>query len=73
MAAAVAFLLWLGLEIVLPYSGGAAGLAIEVLLVGLPIVVAALTYGAILLRWKVEEIHVLRRATLGRVLPRFLA
>jgi putative peptidoglycan lipid II flippase len=63
---------WLVLVRALPDGGStAAYLARECVLVVLPVAIGGLFYVGVLHRLRLEEIGMLRRATLGRVFPRW--
>lgn len=68
IAAGVAFGLWLGLDRVLPEAGfETIRLLREIGVVGVPIAAAGAVYVSILLARQVEEMRMLLRATVGRV------
>ncbi len=75
VSAAVAGLVWIGLDVVLPqWSSRVLSVLRELMVVGAPVAVAGLVYVAILLLRRVEEMAVLLRATVGRfvTLPAWL-
>lgn len=72
--ALVALATWGGLTVAVPEVGGTLlSLARELVLVGMPVVLGGLTYVVLLHRYGIEEMATLRRATLGRFVPRFAA
>jgi putative peptidoglycan lipid II flippase len=67
-SAVAACLVWLGLDAALPETASSAiGLLREVLVVGAPVAVAGAIYVTILLVRQVDEMGVLLRATIGRM------
>ncbi|MGH2532548.1 MAG: murein biosynthesis integral membrane protein MurJ [Thermomicrobiales bacterium] len=68
--ALAALALWLTLRAGLPEADGWQEIGRELLLLGLPIVAGGAVYIAVLHRQGVEELATLRRAILGRFLPR---
>jgi putative peptidoglycan lipid II flippase len=69
--AAVALLAWLTLRAMVPSGTGWLDIGRELLLLAAPVAAGGLVYAAILHRLRVEEFVTLRRAVLGRLLPRF--
>ena len=68
VSAVAAGLVWLGLDAVLPVpSSSVMSVTRELSIVGVPVAVAGLVYVAILLLRQVDEMTVLLRATVGRV------
>ncbi|MGH2561121.1 MAG: murein biosynthesis integral membrane protein MurJ [Thermomicrobiales bacterium] len=71
--ALAALTLWLALRAGIPRTDGWREIGREFVLLGLPIAAGSTVYIAVLHHRGVEELATLRRAILGRVLPRFAA
>ncbi|MDP9358678.1 MAG: murein biosynthesis integral membrane protein MurJ, partial [Chloroflexota bacterium] len=70
--AAATFISWRALLVLLPGPAGETAQVVrEVVLVAMPVTVGGLVYVLALHALRVEELALLRRALLGRVLPRF--
>jgi putative peptidoglycan lipid II flippase len=69
--ALTALVVWLALRAGLPEADGWGEIVRELLLLGLPVAAGGAVYVVALHRFGVEELATLRRAVLGRLLPRF--
>jgi uncharacterized membrane protein YeaQ/YmgE (transglycosylase-associated protein family) len=66
--AAVAFLVWLGLDRVVNDASGTRGVLREVILVIVPAALGGAVYVALSLRLRIEEVTTIVNAVVGRIL-----
>jgi putative peptidoglycan lipid II flippase len=70
--ALLALVSWLALDAGLPSgNSGVVRLVRELVLVGVPVAIGAIAYITALHRFDLEEIRAVRRAVLGKIIPRF--